>query len=565
MHSYVSPPNHVEYGPKSSPAGTAVLPAINAADRTVEQNWAIYRMAFNKAREDDLEMIQDGLEKDPAFKQLVFLWQKTLEQRWYCSCCREDVNKAARRVRVALRRVVTYKQRLPPIGPPLIRGDQAPIEAHTPTYRRDVQEQLHILNDKAFRHSKLATDLAENIILAYHAEKAEDARRDSSGAGAADTRMAGCGSRRELRAHRSGVLSTQGGDIGPGGPEQRISPLSPASSLSSGDVIHKWLENAHLQSPFDPEQSSLATRRGTLAAGSEAPLSGRPSDLGVQVNPAGTRSSTQAGLATIEPIPAQATGLRVRTASGVSEPGGTASRPASVVPSEASEHLPESYFDKPNVDSRLLTGGLASPPRDRSLGTVVDSISDLRQRASGEGSQATAAVTVSQLTARRTASKSSEGAAPTRIRRSAKEQNFGDSNRERRILVAAAHRNLRRNEIEPPIPQSPTTGQRRTGRRSNGSESSGGSGSSSGDDSPPLRGPNQNVPPSSREGRRSSTTNNVPPPSHGGLAEATSTNLRGGNVKGDASPRPKPPTEGLREGAVKERARETEKAIREGR
>jgi hypothetical protein len=440
-----------------------------------------------------LEMVQNGLDKDPAFQQLVYLWQRTLEKRWCCPCCRPKVIKAARRLRVALRRVVTCKQKLPPTGPPLIRGDEPARLAHTPIYQRDVEEQLHLLTEPQFSNSALAIALATNILIVARVQEEEEVEPQETGPSAEHL------AEKEAGIVRSkGVISTGGGDIGTGGPNSIVLKrqrrrLSPEELEKEPDTIDKkqlityWLEgDSHLHLPFGrappgstvpsrvPSPGSMA-RRGS-ASQLEAGEAERPGHAASAHSGIGGVAVLQvpvaAGQAGLKPLKVPRGGdaaQRAEVASGSAARAVTSRSKAPMSPAASTVRSLEEQ-------GALLQSTLAEPANTR-----YDSVP------SGTPSRhSTPVVTVSQFTGR-TSAQGIEATLAPRTRPKFHDQNFGDNARDRQRLIRAAHRNLRKNKMPLPagiedLPAKVTnTGQ---GYSSGGSGSSNSSGGSKGDDYP---------------------------------------------------------------------------------
>jgi hypothetical protein len=437
-------------------------------------------MAFNKAREDELEMIQNALDNDAAFQQLVYLWQKTLEQPWCCLCCRAKAKAAARRLKVALRRVVTCKGTLPPWGDPLIPGDDDPRPAHTPTYKRDVTEQMHFLQDKRFRHSGLAIDLAKNIIKRAQEEREEEEAATTQAATSAEPFEAGVSvppsagdcpgapnlaAVRTSSARRTALLSTPGTDISPGSPHPSVT-----SSSAANEVIRLWLEQeehlAHLFKPGPGQQQPPTSGSGSaggvqppLSAAITAPRTGQQTSSTSEIQPLldtpESTLATQPDSTTFEvvPPPVHLAALRLRAQFAVEDSPSEAQQPTRTT---ESSHAPDQGLSRaafgslvlvPPFEGHQISQGLAGPSGS---GTT-----------SGRGN--VSGTLASELEATRTPSR-------------AHNQNFGKHPRERRKLIAAAYRNIRMNEEQLPEGATWPSSQRRTGRTSSGSSSrSGGS------------------------------------------------------------------------------------------
>lgn len=437
-------------------------------------------------------MVQDGLIKDPEFKQLAFLWQRTLEKPWSCCCCRPKAEKAARRLRVALRRVVTCGGKLPPIGPPLIIGDNEPREAHTPTYRRDVAEQMHLLQDPGFRHSALAIDLAKNIVKAAKEEEEQALARGPTHTIRASADPPGdsqAGNRPEasssvggetISARRTGVLSTLGGDIDLVVDERTSQPTVPPT-LAWKDVIQRWLEKEeHLARPFEPGPGPLTS---DTSGGSSPPRRARPRSteagraLGTGPPTAslvpeieaipdtpGPSAATEASSATLAMgrTPAQLPSLRIRPQAQVER-----DRP----PSGCALTTPAAESSQIARPGTFTTSEIQPLPPASTSGHVAS------RAASVVGSLASAATPRSARVTAVIPSRSATSAS-TRPRSPAKQQNFGNSNRERRRLIAAAYGNIKINEVDLPVGVSWPRSRDRT------TEGSSRSGSSDGGDSP---------------------------------------------------------------------------------
>jgi hypothetical protein len=432
-------------------------------------------VAFNEAREDELEMVQNALDNDAGFQQLVYLWQKTLEQPWCCLCCRAKAKAAARRLRVALRRVVTCKGTLPPWGDPLIPGDDYPRPAHTPTYKRDVTEQMHFLQDKRFRHSGLAIDLAKNIIKRAQEERKEEEEAAARAATSAEPVGAGvsvpppAGDRpgapnsaavRTSSARRTALLSTLRTDISLGGPHPSVIPSSVAN-----EVIKLWLEQeehlAHLfkpgpgqQQPPTSESRSAGAVQPPLSAAIRVPRTGQQTSSTSEIQPLldtpESTIATQPDSMTFEvvPPPVNLAALRLRAHFAVEDSPSEAQQPARTT---ESSHTPDQVLSRAAFGSLVIVPPFEGPQVSQGLGGPSGS-----ETTSGRGN--VSGTLASELEATRTLSR-------------AHNQNFGKNPRERRKLIAAAYRNIRMNGEQLPEGATWPSSQRRTGRTSSGSSS----------------------------------------------------------------------------------------------
>lgn len=71
--------------------------------------------------------------------------------------------KKALRLQVAIRRVVFLGMQLPPFGPPLLDGDNAPTNEESDLIKRHFSELQHLLRDPRFRDSPLVMKLQEDL------------------------------------------------------------------------------------------------------------------------------------------------------------------------------------------------------------------------------------------------------------------------------------------------------------------------------------------------------------------------------------------------------------------
>ncbi len=406
----------------------------------------IAAVAFGQFREDEAEMFQNGLLNDPAFEQLAFQWQKALEKPWCCACCRPKASKAARRLRVALRRVVTHKRPMPPIGPPLLAEDDAPIECHTPSYRREIGEQMHLLQDRTFRNSALAIDLAENILLAAEAD-AERARTLPFGAptaGPAASVALSLGGRTAAPSVAGGettssgprrVIATPGGDIGPGGPERRTSTSAPAPAPLEPESEQAFRPSGERFSGWVAAATTLANLR--LSRSSQP---GRPPSL-VSGTPRWSESARPSVESGRPPRPS-------RPVAGASE---TESLPDSPKPNSMAAPPAESLrarhggpaaggFEPFEVEGRTRPTETSYAPFRGITGAFGSALSLFRAPQREVGASGSDAAAAEAPTPPDT---------PTSQRRP-QEQNFGSTERERNRLIAAARKNLEGNDVEVP-------------------------------------------------------------------------------------------------------------------
>ena len=437
-----------KYKVETFPGFAVATPAGAAAWRFIEQNHAIWLVATNRAKEDTMAMFENGIANDTAFQQLVFQWQRALEKPYCCICCRSGSVIAARRLRVALRTVVKHKRKLPPEGGVLIDGDTLPAEVHTPRNLMDVDEQMHILQDRAFRHAKPAIELAKNIILAAdEAHKVEQAV-------AAGTRR-GTLTLAEMDTisvyHSSGSVASLGGDIGPGGPER--TPSQVLSGPSASAFLGFLSASVAAIIPSRASQHG-ASRSGTIARDSAE--AGQPPSS----SPAVARSS---GSSERRPSPSATPagpshGFRPGHSAAAGPLAGLRGRegyqslqpfeiegpvPPSTTPSPRRRGLPSAIGGLQNLLGRRRAGISESGP------TAPTSPSGPAQAALEMASSVGSLVSIGRPEAE--APTPSTPPRPSTPR--AKEQNFGSTLREKRRLLAAAHKNLEKNEVDLPIPR----------------------------------------------------------------------------------------------------------------
>lgn len=142
--------------------------AIVAGWRWVDQSITIYRVALNTATEQEVQLFQHGLKDDPDFRQLAFQYQKLFDSCYCAGGPNSKFKLAARRLRVALRRVVEEGLPLMPFGSPLLGQnedgqelDTYPTAVHTPIDRRDPWEREELITHPDFQRSPLIQRIRE--------------------------------------------------------------------------------------------------------------------------------------------------------------------------------------------------------------------------------------------------------------------------------------------------------------------------------------------------------------------------------------------------------------------
>lgn len=122
----------------------------------------IHRLAWNTADEDDVQAFERAVRESTDFEQLATQWQRLYNQNSLVSSCWPEASKYEARIRVARRRVKDG-MRLPPWGPPLLRGDKNPAAAHTPMHKRDEQEIRELLSKLELINTPLIAQLHEEL------------------------------------------------------------------------------------------------------------------------------------------------------------------------------------------------------------------------------------------------------------------------------------------------------------------------------------------------------------------------------------------------------------------
>jgi hypothetical protein len=409
-------------------------------------------------------MFENGLRHDPAFADLVFRWQRILEGEWTCICCRPDTQKAARRLRVAIRRVVDHDGKLPPVGGVLLAGDKLPKEVHTPRNEQAVQDQMHHLLHRKFMHSEPAIELAKNIIIAAdEVEKGEQIAR----AIAARTRTGPLSlAEREAMTlyHSPGGSASLGGDLGPGGPERSSSEaLSPASRRELTQIF------TAARAAVNPTCSQEEGPSGSSIAGSESAERGQPPASSVAAARVLCPSQYTLPQNTAQKPSAEVIPQPTWEAEQASNPSRSV-----IVTSEI-----EPMLDAPGAHSGQLldlrarnqyqsiqtfqvegpvpTGPTSYAPGRAAIGAWenVQNIFSGRQAglpgppapylpADSEGDELLSLISLGRS--------ETESRPPTPKSPRAKPQNFGKTPREKRELLDAAHKNLEINEVDLPIP-----------------------------------------------------------------------------------------------------------------
>lgn len=292
---FVCPRSHLYYDNQIMTVplvATVGIPALVAGWGWIDQSTTICSVAMNTANEQELSLFEHGLRDDVNFRQLTFQWQRLYDS---CCCCgRPKYKLAARRLRIATRRVVEEGLQLPPFGSPLIDGDDDPTPAHTPFAQRDRYEQESLLEHPDFQRSPLIQRLRRQLGLGEYVPPQNGplnraaSRVPSRAPSHRSVPLSTCmprfdqseqesaggtqpASRRSGRSRVPGVPSPSGGDRGPGGPAGGVEspPGGDQGPGGPGDIVAEvgGHTNGHANSTSRSRGGVAGGRAGTSGAG----------------------------------------------------------------------------------------------------------------------------------------------------------------------------------------------------------------------------------------------------------------------------------------------------------